>query len=236
MISKVTATNYGIGVNKNEDLIWKCKVCNNAEMDVILGTDWDNSGIFTNLSQGTRMRWKINSAEINSTMSSIEYDIWYWTASDNWGTKDNISRIEFLVDPNDYSENYSFLNNTSFVPFWFPIPVGEYIGGLSLKLNIWYDVDNRVLPTINVDIPKDNIVLGYPNKDIKIIALYNDQGILNSYKLYGKGNTVIIDIVLDSLPFYVIPSLIGLVTVITVSIILYFKKKKRFKSIVKEKI
>ncbi len=226
MIFNVFGINYGIGVHQNDELVWECKVSINSEIDLIFGNGWDSSGIFTNLSRGTRMKWRINSAEINDTISSIEYDIWFWSLNDDWGTKDNSSQINVFIDPIDYSENYSFLNYTSLVPFWIPIPVGEYIGGLSSNLSSWYDVDNRVLPTLNVNIRKNDISPGYPNKDIKIIAIYNDRGLLNSYKLYGKGNTVIIDIVLDDLPFYVIPTLIGLIVAFSVCIIIYIVKNK----------
>ena len=226
MISNVYAINYGIGVNQSNELVWKCKVCNNAEMDNIFGSEWDSSGIFTNLSKGAYMKWKINSTIINSTLLSIEYDIWYWNLSDEWGNKDNSSQINIFVDPNDYSTNYLFLMYTSLVPFLLPIPVGEYLGGLSVKLHDSYDVDNRVLPTLNLEVLKDNFYPGYPNKDIKIIAIYNDHGVLNSYKLYGKGNTVIIDIALDFLPVYVIPSLIGLVVIFSIGVAFYVIKKK----------
>ena len=226
IISNVYALNYGIGVNQNDELVWKCKVSNNYEIDLIFGSEWDSSGIFTNLSRGTKMKWKINTAEINDTVSSIEYDIWFWSLKDDWGVNDNSSQINFFVDPKEYSENYNFLNFTSLVPFWFPIPVGEYIGGLSLNLSTWYDVDNRVLPTLNVHIPKDDISPGYPNKEISIIAIYNDRGVLSSYKLYGEGNTVIIDIALEDLPFYVIPSLIGLFIAFSLGTIFYILKKK----------
>lgn len=172
------------------------------------------------------MKWKINSTEINSTIISIEYDIWYWNLGEEWGIKDNSSQITIFVDPDDYSTNYWFLNYTSLVPFLLPIPVGEYLGDLSVNLNDFYDVDNRVLPTLNVEVLKDNISPGYPNKDLKIIAIYNDRGILNSYKLYGKENTVIIDIALDFLPIYVIPSLIGLMVVFSIGVAFYIIKKK----------
>ncbi len=227
IIPNVYAVNYGIGVKPNEELVWVCKVSNNAEIDSIFGSDWDGLGIFTNLSRGTKMKWKINTAEINDTVSSIEFDIWFWSLKNEWGANDNSSQINFFVDPNDYSENYNFLSFTSLVPFWFPIPVGEYIGSLSLNLNVWYDIDNRVLPTLNVDISKDDISPGYPNKEINIIAIYNDRGILSSYKLYGKGNIVIIDIALEDLPFYVIPSLIGLFVAFSLGINFYILKKKR---------
>ncbi|MBY8984421.1 MAG: hypothetical protein KGD65_05095 [Candidatus Lokiarchaeota archaeon] len=225
-LSIVSAVNYGIGITQNESLVWKCKVCYKTEMDNIFGPEWDISGIFTSLSVGASMKWKINSTEINTTIISIEYDIWYWTLSGDWGIKDNSSQITMLVSPNNYSTNYKFLKYTSLVPFLLPIPVGEYLGGLSEILNDWYDVDNRVLPTLNVEVLKDTIYPSYPNIDIKIIAIYNDRGILNSYKLYGKDNTVILDIALDFLPFYVIPSLIGLAVVFSIGIAFYIIKKK----------
>ena len=111
------------------------------------------------------------------------------------------------------------------MPFWFPTPVGDYLG--SLNLIKWYDVDNRVLPTLNVEIPKNIITSNLPTKDIYIIAIYNDQGILDSYKLYTKGNVVIIEISLDSLPLYVIPSLVSLTVIFFIGIVIYIYKKRR---------
>ncbi|MHA2267968.1 MAG: hypothetical protein ACXAB8_09255 [Promethearchaeota archaeon] len=224
-ISNVNAMNYGIGVNQNENLVWNCKVSNNAEMDNIFGTEWDISGIFTNLSTGSSMKWRINSTEINETVIHITYDIWYWKSGVDWGINDNSSEIDFLVDPNNYPTNFLFLNYTSLVPFLLPLPIGEYLGDLSIKLNDFYDVDNRVLPTLNLHILKDQILPSFPNKDIKIIAIYNDRGILNSYKLYGNDNTVIIDIALNFLPNYVIPTLIGLVITFSIGVTSYIKKK-----------
>ncbi|MFX1376259.1 MAG: hypothetical protein ACFFA0_10630 [Promethearchaeota archaeon] len=219
IVLNVGAIKYKTGVKGNDELIWKCKVCDEDELNLIFGTGWDNSGIFQNLSKGKMMKWVINSVDLNDTIIKIEFSVWFWTDNTTWGIKDNDSQIIFLTDPSSYAEEVNFSEYTSFTPFWFPIPVGEYMGGLNL--NEWYDVDNRVLPTLNVDIPKDGIFSGYPNKSIKIIAIYNDQGILNSYKLYTKGNVVIIDIALDFLPFYVIPTLIILFTTLSLGVIIY---------------
>jgi hypothetical protein len=227
MVLYVNSISYKVGINEDDELLWKCKVCNEAEMNYIFGSDWDNSGIFQNLSKGTMMKWEINTVEVNETVKKIEFSIWFWTQNKNWGVKDNNSQIVYLNNPSDYSEELNFSRYGSFVPFWFPIPVGEYMGGLNL--NAWYDVDNRVLPTLNVDIPKDAIWPGYPNKSIKIIAIYNDQGLLSSYKLYIKGNIVIVDIALDFLPFYVIPTLIVLFTFLSLGVIVYIIRK--YKSI-----
>jgi len=89
------------------------------------------------------------------------------------------------------------------------------------------------LPTLNVEINKDEILPGFPSKDIQIIAIYNDHGLLNSYKLYIKSNIVIVDISLDFLPFYVIPTLIGLTTIFSLSIIFYISKKRKTRNILK---
>lgn len=222
-ISIVNAFSFNVGVNVDQEIIWKCNVCNQNEMDSIFGSGWDDSGIFDNLSVGKRMKWKINNFEINQSFSKINFSIWVWTSESIWGTKDNDSEIKYIFD--DIESNFSMY--TSLVPFWFPIPIGEYLG--SLALNDWYDVDTRVLPTINVDIDVDAISLGVPQSRIKIIAIYNEQGILYSYKLYTTGNVVIIDISLDFLPIYVIPTLIGLLAVFFVSLIIYsyYIRRKR---------
>jgi hypothetical protein len=219
------AISYKVGVSRNNELIWKCKVCNQAELNNIFGTDWDTSGIFTNLSVGSKMKWNITSTLSNTTIKSITFDIWYWNLRVNWGIRDNLSQIVFPSNPEDFSDDMSALHRFSFISFWFPTPVGEYMG--ELNLNNIYDVDNRVLPTINIIIPKDGFSPGYPNKDITIIALYNDRGILSSYKLYSKGNRVIIDIALDYLPFYVIPTLVGLIIIFILGITYYIKKNRK---------
>lgn len=227
MVLNVHAISFKSGVNENEELIWKCKVCNKVEMDVIFGIGWDDSGLFKDIGRGKWMKWKINEAIINDTIVKIKHFIWSWSENKDWGSSNNYSQIIYQSNPDNYNEGLNYANYISLVPFWFPIPVGEYMG--RLKLNMWYDVDNRVLPTLNVNLPKDEITIGYPSKDISIIAIYNDNGILNSYKLYGKGNTVVIDITLDSLPPYVIPTLVGLAGVFSLGIIIVIvKKRKKF--------
>ncbi|MFW9939941.1 MAG: hypothetical protein ACFFFT_02790 [Candidatus Thorarchaeota archaeon] len=235
MVLNVDAINYKTGVNEDDELIWKCKVCNAAEMSIIFGLGWNNnSGNFQNLNKGMRMKWEINTVEVNETTSKIEFSIWFWTKNKSWGVKDIDSQIIYLNNPKAYTAELNISTDNSFVPFLFPIPVGEYMG--NLNLSAWYDVDSRVLPTLNVKISKDAKGEGYPSKEIKIIAIYNDKGILSSYKLYTKGNVVIVDIVLEFLPFYVIPTLIILFTVLSLGIIVYIIKKYRSISLSKPKL
>lgn len=224
-ISNVNAIDYRVGVNNSQELIWKCNVSNQIEMDNIFGNDWDESGIFENLSKGKRMKWKINNIEVDETFTKLNFSIWGWTNRTTWGDKDNDSQIIFFSNPKNFTKDLNFSSYSSLVPFWFPVPVGEYMGGLSL--NEWYDVDNRVLPTLNVEIEENALLPGFPSKGIKIIAIYNDQGILNSYKLYIEGNVVILDIVFDFLPVYVIPTMIGLMSFFVLSIIIFVIKKRK---------
>lgn len=221
---------YNVGVAQNQKKIWKCNVSNKLEMNALFGSTWDDSGIFRNLSKGKRMKWEISRVEVNETFTSINISLWEWTSEKSWGIKDDNFQIIYRSNPGNYSQELNFSDTTSLVPFWFPVPVGEFIGELNLKN--WYDVDNRVLPTLNVEIIKGSLGTNLPSKNIHIIAIYNDQGILDSYKLYIKGNVVIIDISLEDLPFYVIPILISLITIISLVGIFYiYKKRKKYMSI-----
>ncbi|MFX1469762.1 MAG: hypothetical protein ACFFB8_13985 [Promethearchaeota archaeon] len=225
VMPNVIATNYRAGVSNNQELIWKCNECNAIKLNDILGTEWNDFGVFKNLGIGKKMKWQVNDININKTYIGINFSIWEWSSEDNWGIKDKDFLITYFVNPKDYPQSLNFSSYSSFVPFLLPIPVGEYLGGLSL--NEWYDVDNRVLPTLNIEIGRDGVLPGLPSEIIKIITFYNDQGILNSYKLYTTGNVVIVDISLDYLPPYVIPTLMGLIIIFSLGIILFIFKKRR---------
>jgi hypothetical protein len=221
----VNAVDFNVGISNNDVLIWECRVCNEAEMIAMFGSGWDDSGMFQNLSKGTRMKWDVNAIQINEKKMKINFSIWFWTENTNWGLKDNDYQVSYHNDPGDYTQSLNFTKSLPFAPFWFPIPVRDYMGGLSLNKS--YDVDSRVLPTLNIEIGKDDISLGFPNKEVKIIAIYNEQGILDSYKLYGKDNTVIIDVKFDFLPIYVIPMLSIFLLSIPIAIGIYIYKKRK---------
>lgn len=227
IISIVNAKRFNTGVRIDDKLVWKCNVCKTSEMDIIFGINWDDSGVFENISKGTKMKWEIIKSKVNETHIKIEFSVWQWTNEVDWGNIDSNSTIIYLSNPKDYSEELNFSIYKSLVPFWFPTPVGEYMG--ELNLNKWYEVDNRVLPTLNVEVGKNEISLGNPTKNIKIIAIYNDNGALNSYKLYVKGNVVILDISLDYLPWYVIPSLIILSVILSLGVIFYIIRKRKMR-------
>ena len=144
------------------------------------------------------MRLDVNTIEENSTTILTSFNIWMWKYDESWGTLDNITEASYLKNPNLYPPNFNFSTYLPFVPFWLPVPIGDYLG--EMKLGNLYDVDNRVLPTLNVQVEKDYIQPNIPTENVYIIAVYNLKGILSSFKLYKTGNVVVIDISLDEIP------------------------------------
>jgi len=222
--SNVHAVGYQNGIKTNDELIWNCHFCDDNKMDELFGEFWNDAGIFENLSTNRRMKWRLNMVEENSTTLSALFSIWMWRVEDNWGAQDNNSKILYLKNPILYPSGFNFTNTLPFIPFWLPVPVGEYLG--EIPLGEIYDVDNRVLPTLNVQITKDSIHHNEPTETVYFIAVYNTNGILSSFKLYTSGNVVVVDISLESLPIIAIVSTIGLVLAFVCSIVLYIKKKR----------
>lgn len=224
LTADVYSLNYEVGFRNNEDLIWKCNVCNINKMNDVFGENWSSSGLFKNLSQGKRMRWQINSVEENITSLLVNFNIWMWENEENWGIYDYSTEFSYLRNPSGYPSDYNLSNVIPFVPFWFPVPIGEYIG--YLQLSRIYDIDNRVLPTLNVEINRGYLQSDYPSEKVLIIAIYNTDGILSSFKLYISGNVVVIDIEFESLPIYTLPVTLGLIGAFFIAIILYIKKQR----------
>ena len=222
--SIVIANEYQNGIKTNDELIWNCHLCDDNKMDTLFGEFWNEAGILENLSANKRMKWRVNMVEENSTTLSALISIWMWKFEDNWGTQDNSSKFSYLKSPSLYPNGFNFTEVLPFIPFWLPVPVGEYLG--EVPLGAIYDVDNRVLPTINVQIIKDSIHSNEPTETVYIIAVYNSNGILSSFKLYTSGNVVVIDISLEGLPILAITSTIGLLLTFVCSIVLYIKKKR----------
>jgi hypothetical protein len=194
-------------------------------MNNVFGENWSNRGLFENLSQGKRMKWQIVTADANVTSLFANLNIWMWKNEDTWGLYNYNTEISYLKDPTQYPTNYNLSIDMPFIPFWFPVPVGEYIG--SLKLSNIYDIDNRVLPTINIVINKDFLQYNSPSERIVIIAIYNTDGILSSLKLYASGNVVLIDIEFESLPIYAIPATLGLIGAFFIAIIIYIRNQRK---------
>jgi len=228
--SNAFALNYNVGLKTDEELIWNCHVCDTNKMNNIFGENWSSSGLFENLSQGKRMKWQINTIEENLTSISANINIWMWNNEENRGLYDYNTDFPFLKDPSHYISNYNLSLVIPFLPFWFPVPVDEYLG--TLKLSSLYDVDNRVLPTLNIQVNKDFLQPNNPSERILIIAIYNTDGILSSFKLYTSGNVVVVDIELEPLPIYVLPATLGLIGAFFIAIILYVKKQRKNQSII----
>ncbi len=99
----------------------------------------------------------------------------------------------------------------NFAPIWLPLPLDDYLKNLDLYEG--YAIDARVISTITCEIKKNDLKGDYPTIFVKIQAMYNDKGILSSYKLYIEDHKVIIDISLEtSVPYelYLFPAIIAI--------------------------
>ena len=221
LTSNVVATKYKIGVDKGDEIIWKCNICDNEKMEDIFGEDWDTdgTGLFENLDEGTRMRWIIKDTEDddkiysvktedNETVLKIIYKKWKWTDDDNWGDKDYIGESTYFANPDDYDDELILSN---FAPIWFPLPIDEYLKELDLYEG--YSIDARVISAITCEIEKDDLKGDYPKEYVKIQAMYSDNGILSSYKLYIEDHKVIVDISLETIlphKLFILPAITAL--------------------------
>ena len=231
--SDVIAAKYEVGIEDKSSLIWKCNVYNKEKMDEIFGMDWDiGAGFFKNMEEGARMKWKIQKIENNIKTYSerikrdeealgITYDVWSWTKDEEWGNKNYKEQSIFFKNPNHYPEHYLFLD---YAPLWFPVPTSEYLKALKPNLYAGYTVDVTFLLTFTCEVEKGDKEGGNPSEYVKILAIYNPQGILTSYKLYITNHYVMIDVSLDSQFIYQFPVFIALLVIFSVGLICIYKK------------
>ena len=221
------ASDYEIGVEEGDTFIWNCNVCDNDKLDEILGKEWNDDGFFEDVEKVARMKWKIRDTDDdekiyssetkeNETVYSIEFGKWIWTTNDEWGDEDKDEESYLFKDPDDFSEDFIF---PELAPIWLPIPMGEYLKNIDLYEG--YTIDARVIDSITCEIDRADIDDKYPKENIKIVAMYNEQGVLKSYKLYIGDHNVILDISLES--FITINFLfLSIITAIIYLGILYF--------------
>lgn len=224
--------NYEISSNIRNEQKWYCYVCDKVKMNALFGANWDNIGLFENISQGSKMKWQIADSGARYGVPTpelwtlwAEIYVWTWNNEPGWSSPVYYFELTYLDDPSQYPSNYNLSNVIPFVPLLLPVPIGEYIGALELS-NI-YDIDNRVLPTINIEISKGFLQPNYPSERVSIIAIYNTDGILSNLKMYTSENVVLIDISLLSIPIYVLPATLGLIGVFIIAIVLYIRKQEK---------
>ena len=200
------ASNYEIGVEKGDEFIWKSKVCDEDKMRDLFGRNWNKNqtALFENLEQGARMRWIIKETEDdkeiynskkqkNEEFLSITYKKWEWTDQEKWGDNDYEDYFDHYADPKDYPDDYIF---TNFAPIWLPLPLDDYLKEIDLYEG--YNIDSRSIAALTCEIERNDWKGNYPTEFVKIQAMYDNQGILTSYKLFLKDNRVVIDISLDN--------------------------------------
>lgn len=236
--SNGVAANYDIGVEEGDQFIWKCTICDKEKMEDLFGKDWNSNGtgLFEELERGTRMKFIIKEidedtkiynpkSQENEEFFSITFKKWIWTDEDkSFGDDDYVEQMTHYTDPKDFSDDLIFQN---FAPIWLPIPIGDYLKEVDLYEG--YSIDARSISALNCEIEKYDLEDDYPTEFIKIQAMYNDQGILRSYKLYIEDNQIIVEIFLEN-DFVFFPMIIEVFIPVIIGIfyigLLYFIYKK----------
>ena len=232
--ASVVANEQRIEIEKDDKFIWKCNICDEDKMRDLLGSRWNanGTGFFEDLEQNTRMKWLIEDTDENIEINNPEtledekfiqiiYKRWKWTKDDKWGDYDDEEQFNLYENPKDYPDDFIFLN---IAPIWLPMPIDAYLKDVDLYEG--YSIDARSIPTISCEVEKNDMKGDYPTEYIKIQAIYNDKGILKSYKLYIENHKVIVDISLETdfiyspiVWLYIIPAIfaifyIGLIYII----------------------
>jgi hypothetical protein len=168
--------------------------------------NWSSSRFFEHIDQGKKMKWEIISLEKEEGKLNLTVNMWKWQSENIWVNITNQKSYWYYSNPSEYPNNYNFSKNFPFIEPWLPLPMSEYTS--NLNLNQIYDIDDRVLFTIYIDVEKDYISNNNPSQAINVIAIFNENGFLNIFKIYLGGNIVLLDISLEYIPIYAIPTVI----------------------------
>ncbi len=217
-IPVIKAQEFYWGVNEGDVLIWSCSKCDDTQLKKIFGNGWNSYGLFQNLSSNKKMKIEIKDLFSSKNDLNISLSFWSWDYGNEWNKKkSNLNysypRLNISID-----EFFDFYSSLPYIPLIFPIPIEEYITFLNSNPN--YDVDNRVLPTINIQLKINNFT-----QPIFITAIFNGMGVLSWYKLYLTNNNVLIDITLEQVPVVSILSTTSLLVGFSIVIFIYLRKK-----------
>jgi hypothetical protein len=215
------ARSFEIPLQRGEILIWKCNLCRSVEMNEVFGENWTESGFFENISTNRLLKMQLEDLSIFDHEENLSLTIWTWQESDRSELAGTNSTLTYFTEPESYPQNYTFPDQIPFLPFILPSPTGEFIG--KIKFNPKYAIDNRVLPTINLQVSQNSISMGYPMRSVTIIAIYNERGVVSSYKILLANNSVLIDISLAEIPPHVVAFTILLVITFIIGIIIFIK-------------
>ncbi len=185
---KIIPITYSLEADENDEFFWLVTEINNEMMDLILGSNWENSfGLNEDPYKFSKMKINVTSIFDNSTHWEINYTVWDWISRDYTFTSlPNMNdSIIHRKEPLNYTEPH---NLTNIFPFFIPKPIINYINRASLS--IFYDVGTS---TGNGDF----IEIGFENlRDInghdityKGLSHYNKHGILEWFEVNYRNET-----------------------------------------------
>ncbi len=219
---------------QNDEIIWVCNKCDKIELETIFEKNWSSIGWFQNIEEGKKL--KLNIVEISTfeqytsnRLVTRDLRVIFNGNLDNSYFFHTSYIFSLFPNPNltfDYAQDIIH----TMIIFFFPTPIGEFINRLPPYPN--RDVDTRVLPTINQKFPPNSLISNLPQTHIESISIYNDNGILSSFKMYTPGFNVFLELTLYYPPPSISPLTFLLLSVIIATIGFYiYSEKKTIKKV-----
>lgn len=211
---------YDFGHQPSNELIWRCDICKTEELYSIFGMNWSSSGLFEHIDQGKKMKWEILSLEKEGGRLNLTVNTWKWQDENTWANSTDQKSYWYYSSPSEYPNNFNLSKNFPFLKLWLPLPMSEYVSNLNLSQI--YDVDDRVLFTIYIHVDKDYISYNSPSQAINVIAIFNENGFLETFKIYLQRNVILLSLSLEYIPIFAIPTVIFIFGFLIIALLLYF--------------
>ncbi len=219
-------------VKKGELIYWTANFVDETALETLYGVDWEDDIFFSGLEDGAKMR--LNLTNIDPTYMhtglypGILYgiDVWDWTVTDTWVTKQISGNYYYLKDFDDYT---TYIYHTTAVPLIMLAPAEEFLEGYSDILSPNY-----------YTVALDNIIFGhfqsgevYALDDVFYFAKYNSRGILSHLNIFNELHELVVDITLDSsgdstddsIPGFDLIIVLGTSSLLLIGIIVYIIKR-----------
>lgn len=213
--AKASNTNYLLGINVGDEYIWQVSIVDEYSLKKVISLEILNKNDYR---LGVQMKIVITGIDIKGDEWFIYYDLWPFT------------KYEFKVNPYPYGDRLIILNMNPVkygtglysyyyapldykVSFFYPIPLTTYLKE-AYKIKAHYKMNETTL-TYTESLYKVNFYFD------------NDSGILTTINYVLNNGTKIYEFsLIDKLPNYYVPTILGIIPIIMIGIIYLIMKKK----------
>ena len=174
---EMVEVSFSLNFSVNYEYSWVIVNLNNAKMETIFGTDWEQSyGLLSNPMRYHKTKINISSIDKNSTHWEINFTMWDWVhiLEDHSSISNGNDSIIYRLDPREYPNDHYLPN---IFPLFLPIPTYKYLKFARLSSHyswIYLDSDDN-FTHLNYD---DYKIINGDRLGIQGCAIYNLNGFL----------------------------------------------------------